>query len=97
MGGGLRLISMAVPFICLTLFAGVVFAGDDAKGSSTASPPKAEKRPLEETMHGVKIVDDYRWLEDGTSPETQKWVAEEMAYTRGCWIRCREGMRFISG
>jgi prolyl oligopeptidase len=83
MGGGLRLISMAVPFICLTLFAGVVFAGDDAKGSSTASPPKAEKRPLEETMHGVKIVDDYRWLEDGTSPETQKWVAEEMAYTRG--------------
>jgi len=34
-------------------------------------------------MHGVKIVDDYRWLEDGTSPETQKWVAEGDAYTRG--------------
>jgi prolyl oligopeptidase len=33
-------------------------------------------------MHGMKIVDDYRWLEDGTSAETQKWVGEEMAYTR---------------
>ena len=30
---------------------------------------------------GVKIVDNYRWLEDGNSPDTQKWVAEEMAYT----------------
>jgi prolyl oligopeptidase len=83
MGGGVRLISMAVSFICLMFVAGAVFAGDDAKGASIASPPKAEKRPLEETMHGVKIVDNYRWLEDGTSPETQKWVAEEMAYTRG--------------
>jgi prolyl oligopeptidase len=83
MGGGVRLILIAVPFVCLMFFAGAVFAGDDAKGASIASPPKAEKRPLEETMHGVKIVDNYRWLEDGTSPETQKWVAQEMAYTRG--------------
>ena len=67
----------------LVLLAVAVYAGNDAKDSSTASPPKAEKRPLEETLHGVKIVDNYRWLEDGTSPETQKWVAEEMAYTRG--------------
>ena len=34
--------------------------------SSQGPPPKAEKpMPLEETLHGVKIVDDYRWLEDG--------------------------------
>jgi prolyl oligopeptidase len=39
-------------------------------------------RPVEENRYGTKIVDNYRWLEDGTSPETQKWVAEEMAYTR---------------
>src|ERR1700674_1549551 len=64
------------------LLLGTVLAGDEAKTAALASPPKAEKRPLEETLHGVKIVDKYRWLEDGTSPETQKWVAEEMAYTR---------------
>ena len=33
--------------------------------------------------HGVKVLDNYRWLEDGQSPETQKWVTQEMAYTRG--------------
>jgi len=33
-------------------------------------------------MHGTKIVDPYRWLEDGKSADTQKWVGEEMAYTR---------------
>ena len=80
MGGGVRLIGIV---FSLMLLAAAVYAGNDAKDSSTASPPKAEKRPLEETLHGVKIVDNYRWLEDGTSPETQKWVAEEMAYTRG--------------
>jgi prolyl oligopeptidase len=80
MGGGVRLIGIV---FSLMLLAAAVYAGNDAKGSSTASPPKAEKRPLEETLHGVTIVDNYRWLEDGTSPETQKWVAEEMAYTRG--------------
>jgi len=35
-----------------------------------------------EILHGTRIVDNYRWLEDGSTPATQKWVAEEMAYTR---------------
>ena len=62
----------------------VVFASDGARSTDkeAAGPPKAEKRPLEETVQGVKIVDNYRWLEDGNSPDTQKWVAEEMAYTQ---------------
>ncbi len=63
------------------LLVGAVFAGDDVKSTASATVPKAEKRPLEETLHGVKIVDNYRWLEDANSPETQKWVAAEMAYT----------------
>jgi len=40
-------------------------------------------RALSENWHGTKIVDNYRWLEDGSSADTRKWVAEEMAYTRG--------------
>jgi prolyl oligopeptidase len=65
----------------LIVIAAVVYAGD-VKSSSPAGPPKTEKRPLEETVQGVKILDNYRWLEDGNSPDTQKWVAEEMAYTQ---------------
>jgi prolyl oligopeptidase len=82
MGGGGRLILIAASFFSWMVFAALVYAGDDVKPTSPAGPPRAEKRPLEETLHGVKIVDNYRWLEDGESPDTQKWVAAEMAYTQ---------------
>jgi len=29
-------------------------------------------RPVEDTWHGHKIVDNYRWLEDGTTPQTKE-------------------------
>jgi prolyl oligopeptidase len=82
MSVGVRLILITVSIFSLMVFAALVYAGDDAKPTLPVGPPKAEKRPLEETIQGVKIVDNYRWLEDGNSPDTQKWVAEEMAYTR---------------
>jgi len=79
--GGVRVIWI-LGFIFLVLVVGVVYAGDGVQGSPASGPPKAEVRPLAEDMHGTKIVDPYRWLEDGSSADTQKWVAEEMAYTR---------------
>jgi prolyl oligopeptidase len=77
-GVGIVLISV---FLC----AGLIVGADTktSKPSANASgPPLAEKRPLDEVLFGVDIVDNYRWLEDATSPDTQKWVAAEMAYTR---------------
>ena len=46
-------------------------------------PPATEQQPVTDDYHGHKIVDDYRWLEDSNSPATEKWVAEQLAYTRG--------------
>ncbi|HEY1262316.1 MAG TPA: hypothetical protein VGF06_02265, partial [Terriglobales bacterium] len=46
------------------------------------SPPKVKVAPVEETLHGHKIVDNYRWLEDAASPETREYVEQQMAYTR---------------
>jgi prolyl oligopeptidase len=84
MGGGGRLIWI---FVFALLMVGAVYASDDAKAPAdtraAAGPPKAEPRPVEEYFHGTKIIDKYRWLEDGGNADTQKWVAEEMAYTRG--------------
>jgi prolyl oligopeptidase len=62
----------------------VLAAGSLADGQAGAAfgPPKAEVRPLTEKLFGIKVTDNYRWLEDGTSADTRKWVAEEMAYTR---------------
>jgi prolyl oligopeptidase len=83
MGGGVRLVWIVV-FVVFMVAA--VYAGDGAQGSVPGSagggPPKAEVRPIEEDVHGTKVVDKYRWLEDGSSAETQKWVEGEMSYTR---------------
>jgi prolyl oligopeptidase len=56
-----------------------------------AKPPETSKRPVEETVHGVKIVDEYRWLEgDNSDPanmgkvtdEVGKWTDAQNAHTR---------------
>jgi prolyl oligopeptidase len=66
-------------FSSLFVLVAAVHASDNAKPSA---PPTAEPQPLEENFHGTKVADKYRWLEDGNSPETRKWVEEEMSYTR---------------
>ncbi|HST78334.1 MAG TPA: hypothetical protein VLN58_07580, partial [Verrucomicrobiae bacterium] len=43
--------------------------------------PAARQDNVKETIHGVDIVDPYRWLEDQQSPETRKWLQEEDSYT----------------
>ncbi len=79
MGGGGRLFFILASLMCLAC---AVYAARDSSVSAPLAPPKAERRPLEETLHGTKIIDNYRWLEDSSNADTQKWVAEEMAYTR---------------
>ncbi|HEY2321355.1 MAG TPA: hypothetical protein VGJ82_00700 [Thermoanaerobaculia bacterium] len=49
--------------------------------ASSTPPPKTEKKPAVETLHGVTITDPYRWLEDQNSPETRAWIDRENAYT----------------
>ncbi len=46
------------------------------------SSPETPKKPVVETIHGVKITDNYRWLEDQESPRTREWVKSQMGYTK---------------
>src|ERR1700690_3829530 len=65
------------------LMAAAVYASDDSNSPKTpAAPPETAVKPVIDMYHGVKVRDDYRWLENGNNPDTQKWVADEMAYTR---------------
>ena len=77
---------MAFSFYSLLVAAAAVYAGDsqsaDTPAAAPGAPPKAQAKPIVDIYHGTKVTDNYRWLEDGNSPETQKWVADEMAYTR---------------
>jgi len=45
-------------------------------------PPTTPQQPVTHDYSGHKVVDPYQWLEDSTSPETQQWVSEQLAYTR---------------
>jgi prolyl oligopeptidase len=40
------------------------------------------KRPVTDEYHGVKVIDDYRWLEDGKDPEVKQWSAAQSARAR---------------
>jgi prolyl oligopeptidase len=40
-------------------------------------------QPVTDDLNGHKIIDNYRWLEDAGSLETQEFVRQELAYTRG--------------
>src|ERR1035441_1695087 len=83
--GGSRLL-----IIFFVLFVGVIVLvhGEDSRAADSenpaisAGPPKAKISPVEDTLHGHKIVDPYRYLENPGDPDTKLYVERELAYTR---------------
>jgi prolyl oligopeptidase len=80
MAGGLRLLWIVICFFFLT----AVWAEDNSSATTTApaAPPKAKVEIVEDNLHGHKIADPYRWLENGDSPESQQFVRNQLVYTR---------------
>src|SRR6266446_1364125 len=50
--------------------------------TASAMPPETPKKPVTDVYHGIKVTDDYRWLEDGSDPAVQKWSDAQNAYAR---------------
>ena len=46
------------------------------------SYPNSQKIDFVETIHGYEIEDRYRWLEDFTSSDSQKWVKKQNDFTK---------------
>src|SRR5438552_4582387 len=81
MVGGLRLICA----LGLGLFVAAVLWGEDGSSTTTsapAAPPKTKVEVVEDNIHGHKIGDPYRWMEDSSNADTQEYVREQLAYTR---------------
>ncbi len=76
--------------LTLLLFAGVLLVTQVA-AQSLSKPPASRIEPVRETLHGVEIVDNYRWLEGDNSnpermgqvtPEVGAWTDSQNAFTR---------------
>lgn len=63
----------------LVIFTLVLFV---LAGCSQLTPPVARVRPVTDVYHGVQVVDEYRWLEDFSSPDVQSWSNGQNAYAR---------------
>jgi prolyl oligopeptidase len=66
---------MSVAPLALILTTAVLTSIIACAGAERApSPPSTHREAVSETIHGVEIVDHYRWLEEQESPETRAWI-----------------------
>jgi prolyl oligopeptidase len=56
--------------------------------SISAAVPQTEKKPVTDEYHGMQVVDEYRWLEDGDSAAVKAWTAAQNQYSR-TWLDSR--------
>jgi prolyl oligopeptidase len=53
-----------------------------AQSPSIPKPPDTPKHPVVDEYQGVKVTDDYRWLENWDDPAVKEWSAAENVRTR---------------
>ena len=86
--------------LAFALAVGVV--GCSTQRSASTAVPATPRRPVTDEYHGVRVVDDYRWLENGDDPEVRQWSEQQNRYTRatldtiGARPRILERLREIS-
>lgn len=47
-----------------------------------AGPPESPRIPVTDEYHGVRVTEDYRWLEDWNDKKVRAWSDEQNAYAR---------------
>ena len=63
-------------------FAGVILCYMLFAADGLPPAPATPKRPVTDEYHGVKVADDYRWLENAADPEVSQWSDAQNARTR---------------
>ncbi len=70
-----RLLPISISFCVLAL-------SSFAQNASIPKPPDAPKHLVTDEYQGVKVTDDYRWLENWDDPAVKQWSAAQNARTR---------------
>ncbi len=52
---------------------------------ASATHPPTEQKPVTDEYHDVKVVDDYRWLEEAGSPAVKAWTDAQNRHSRA-WL-----------
>ncbi|GAB4151552.1 MAG: prolyl oligopeptidase family serine peptidase [Planctomycetota bacterium] len=66
--------SLILGIVCLGSCAGSPAEPGFAAGRVRFTPPPTRRDAIAETLHGVRVEDPYRWLEDQDSDEVAAWV-----------------------
>lgn len=61
--------------------AGMAMFAGAAPAQNIPAPPSAPRDQVADVLHGVRVPDPYRWLEDPSSPRTRAWIEAEQRYT----------------
>ncbi len=60
-------------------------------GTAQVLPPASPQRAAASTLHGKRVADPWRWLEDGGDPAVQAWITAQNAYTEAELAAMPEG------
>lgn len=83
-------------FVASITLIGIAMSLPDApaQGGKPKYPPTKSDNVVD-VLHGVKIVDPYRWLEDGNDAAVKAWVEEQNQFTQSVLgtVKEREAIR----
>jgi prolyl oligopeptidase len=68
--------------LTVLVLAGLALSLSAQQTPSLPNPPDTPKRPVVDDYHGIKVTDDYRWLENWDDPATKQWSSEQNARSR---------------
>jgi prolyl oligopeptidase len=76
------LIVGAIASVCAFVVSPPIHFVNAAYAQQVPQFPSTPKKPVSDEYHGVKVVDDYRWLEDSSDPEVGRWVRAQNQLSR---------------
>ena len=68
--------------VCVLALCALILTAPSMLPAAGSGVPETPRIEVIDTVHGVEIVDPYRWLEDQESPETRAWIDAQNEYTQ---------------